>query len=72
MLLLFGLAHFGNSHAQSRRDGIGGVPCRKSVIGALLGIRETAQSALFAQSIEIFAATGENLVCVCLMTHVPH
>ena len=71
-LFLFVFELCGDGHAQSGRYGVGGVSGDEGVVFALGRVGESAQSVQFANGVELFAATGENLVSVGLVPHVPH
>ncbi len=43
----------------------------KCVVGTLIGIRKSAQSARLSVQVKPVAATGQQLVSVRLMPHVP-
>ena len=62
----------GNRHSQRCRDGIRGMACSERVILALGGIGKTAQAVQLAVVVKLVATTGQYLVGIGLMAHVPH
>ncbi len=62
----------GNGHAQGSADGGAGVTDAKGVVFALAAAREGGQAVLLAQAGHAFATTGEDLVRIGLVAHVPH
>ena len=61
-----------HSHAERSRDGVGGVSARECVVFALKRRGERAQPFQFTVGAEAVSPSGENLVSVCLMAHIPH
>ena len=61
----------GHGHAQGRRDGCGGMPHPETVIRALTAAREARKTSQGTQGVELGSASGQQLVGVGLMPHVP-
>ena len=61
----------GGGHAQSGRDGVRGVPGDEGIVGALFGVRESADAPELAEGVEGLASAGEYLVTISLMPDVP-
>ena len=61
----------GHGHAKGRRDGRGGMPYPKAVIGALAAAREAREAPQGTQGVELGSASGQQLVGIGLMPHVP-
>ena len=59
------------SESESCRNRYGGVPGAESIIRAFVHTRETADTAQFAIGVELSAPTGNNFVCVGLVSDVP-
>ena len=58
--------------AQPRRDRCRTVSCVKSIAGAFLSLRETAHASIFAQIVKPVFSSGEQLMCIRLMAHIPY
>jgi hypothetical protein len=61
----------GAGHADGGGDGGAGVTDGEEVIGRFFGVREAADAAFFAEGVEVFVATGQQLVGVALVSHIP-
>ena len=59
-------------HAQCSADRGAGVANTKGVVRAFIAIRECRQAARLTHGQHLIAASGENLVRVCLMSDIPH
>ena len=46
--------------------------CIKCVTVALTALRKAAHAAFFTQIFEPFFSSGQNLVCICLMSYIPY
>ena len=71
-LPLVALQLVGHSHAQGSRNAVRGMSRRERVVLALLRGGESAQAAQLAQRVELVAPSGQDLVRIGLMSHVPH
>ena len=61
----------GHGHAQGRGNGGGGMPHAEAVIGALAAAREARDPSQGTQGMEPGSASGQQLVGVGLVPHVP-
>ena len=61
----------GHGHAKGRGDGCGGMPHPKAVIRALTAARKARKASQGTQGVELGGASGQQLVGVGLMSHVP-
>ena len=64
--------HCGHSHAESCRNGVGGMSGGKCVVGAFVRVGEAREAAECAVGGEAVAPSGEQFVAVGLMPHIPH
>ena len=62
----------GQGHAQGRRDRGGGMAGTEVVEAAFTALEITSHAALLAQGVKALPATGEQLVGIGLVAHVPH
>ena len=71
-LVVLPLAIPGNGHAESRRNAGGGMTCPE-MIKAALGTLEVASHTIFlAQGMELVEASGDQLVGIGLVAHIPN
>ena len=62
----------GNGHAQCGADGGTGMTHTKRVIGAFSSRRKRRQTILVLDGVQLIASTGEYLVWIGLMAHIPY
>ena len=60
-----------DGHSQGRRDGSGRMPCAESIVFAFVARGESAQTAQATDGRELLLASGQNLMAVSLMPHIP-
>ena len=62
----------GLCHTQYRRDGSGGMACSKSIVFAFFHHRKTTDTMIFTIGMKLFSPACDNLMGVCLMSHIPY